>query len=347
MYLAENKLSILKIFKMASLNKQALLRYRVINEQIRRQSYPSMEELIEACESKIGVRFSTETIQKDIRAMKNDEALGYEAPIHFNRFHRGYEYLIKDYSLDKVNLSDDEYDVLEDIVDILKQFRGTSLSANYANAVNKISTSILSSKQNLKNPIISMEHSTELTAINDLDMYIKMIKEHIPISITDTSNEGIFNDIIHPYMLKEHRNRWYVIAFSEEDKIIKPYRIAFIANIQKLTNHKFLFSDFNAYSYFKDSIGVSIHKSTTKFQIRIKFNKSLFDELQLNPIHQSQEIIKHYKNGNFIIGINIAITHDFINELLSFGYKATVLKPKWLIALIRTTIRGMASNYKI
>ena len=54
------------------LNKEAYLRYKIIDDCIsnKRKPYPSMEDIMVACEERIGKSFTISTIQKDIKAMK-------------------------------------------------------------------------------------------------------------------------------------------------------------------------------------------------------------------------------------------------------------------------------------
>lgn len=70
-----------------SLNKEALCRYKVIDACIssKRKPFPSIYELISACEDTIGKSFTISTIQKDIKALKEDEILGYLAPIKYSK----------------------------------------------------------------------------------------------------------------------------------------------------------------------------------------------------------------------------------------------------------------------
>ena len=331
---------------MGSLNKQALLRYRIINEHISQGSYPSMDKLIEACEDRIGVRFSPETIQKDIKAMKEDELLGYNAPIYFNRQYRGYEYLDKDYTIDKIKLNDDEFGVLENIIDILKQFKGSSLGESFNSAVDKISTSIRSNMEARRNNIISLEPQSEYINLKDIELFIDFIKEHTPLSIINAKTPIFEGDIIHPYLLKEYHNRWYVIAYSELYNEIKVFDIRYIYDIYKLTKREFIFKAFDEDVFFKHAMGVGIqHKLLVKTQI--EFNKEFHDEINSISLHPSQQIVKYRKNGNFIIELKIYITNEFFNEILSFGASAKVLKPKWVVGMMKCYIQSMGNLYKI
>ena len=331
---------------MGSSNKQALIRYRIIDEYIRQRNYPSMDKLINAFEDRIGVRFSPETIQKDIKAMKEDELLGYHAPIYFNRQYKGYEYLDKDYTINKISLNDNEFGVLENIIDILKQFKGSTLGENYNSAVDKISTSIRSNMESRRNNIISLEPQSEYINIKDLELFIDYIKEHTPLSIINASNLEFEGDIIHPYLLKEYHNRWYVIAYSEFNTKIKVFDIRYIYDIYKLTKRKFIFKEFDEDVFFKHAMGVGIIQSTLVV-VHIEFNKVLHNEINSIPLHRSQKIVKYRKNRNFIIELKIYITNEFFNEILSYGASAKVLKPKWVVGMMKCYVLTMANLYKI
>ena len=52
-----------------------------------------MEDFICEMEIKLGKEFSESTIQKDIKAMKQDELLGFLAPIKWSKREGGYYYL--------------------------------------------------------------------------------------------------------------------------------------------------------------------------------------------------------------------------------------------------------------
>ena len=67
-------------------SKNALIRYRAINRCLIDYKIVSMEKLIEQCKiATYQPYISKRTIQEDIRAMRNDEFLGYDAPILFDR----------------------------------------------------------------------------------------------------------------------------------------------------------------------------------------------------------------------------------------------------------------------
>jgi predicted DNA-binding transcriptional regulator YafY len=61
-------------------HKEALIRYRIIDECLRNRKLVTINELIDACRDK-DIIVSERTIREDIRNMKYDRGLGYEPPI--------------------------------------------------------------------------------------------------------------------------------------------------------------------------------------------------------------------------------------------------------------------------
>ena len=63
-------------------NKEALIRYRVINKCLLDRTFVTRRELREACEKALDICLTVErTIDGDINATRNDDRLGYHAPI--------------------------------------------------------------------------------------------------------------------------------------------------------------------------------------------------------------------------------------------------------------------------
>ena len=99
-------------------NKYALLRYRIIDRCLTNpgKPFPTKEELRQACEEALygsdGVHISISTVEKDLWAMRNEADLGYYAPIEYHRDERGYHYTEEGYSINDVQLNDDDLDAI-------------------------------------------------------------------------------------------------------------------------------------------------------------------------------------------------------------------------------------------
>ena len=90
-------------------NKNALLRYRIIDRSIRNEysPYPSKKDLRQLCEEEIfgssdGSHICDSTIEKDLFAMR----IEHDAPISYSKKERGYYYSESDFSMDDVPLTE-------------------------------------------------------------------------------------------------------------------------------------------------------------------------------------------------------------------------------------------------
>lgn len=151
--------------------------------------------------------------------------------------------------------------------------------------------------------------------------------------------------IINPYLLKEFKNRWYLIGLDVEKQAIRTFALDRLKNLE-ITRKKFSYPvGEKAQNYYNNSFGIiskeegqeleTIVLSFTEFQG--KYVKSL-------PLHHSQKILKDDMQG-LIISLKVYPTYDFIKEILSHGETVKVLEPKSLIDNIKKTLTRNLSQY--
>ncbi len=104
-------------------NKDALIRYRVINRCFRERTFVTLQDLKEACERTLDIYpIGDRTIQADINAMRYDGRLGYNAPIKIDRTRGVYYYEDPNYSIDNIPLNEDEMESLVFASRLLEQY---------------------------------------------------------------------------------------------------------------------------------------------------------------------------------------------------------------------------------
>lgn len=107
-------------------NKNALLRYRVIDQCLRnRYRRWTIEDLVDACSDALydmeGIRkgVSLRTVQADIQMMRSDK-LGYNAPIEVYD-QKYYRYADPNYSIDKALLEEEDIRLIEKAISLLER----------------------------------------------------------------------------------------------------------------------------------------------------------------------------------------------------------------------------------
>ena len=122
------------------LNKEAFIRYKVIDIMVRnpQKPYPSIEELIDGITERLGKVFSKSCVQKDIKAMREDEALGFYSPIKHCKRNNGYYYTKEGYSIDRLDLNDSDLREIEKSLEWLSHFTNREVGTSFSESLNKV-----------------------------------------------------------------------------------------------------------------------------------------------------------------------------------------------------------------
>jgi predicted DNA-binding transcriptional regulator YafY len=332
-------------------NKEALVRYRAINRCLINYKIASQDALIEACTEAIGAEVSWRTIAGDINAMRNDSQLGYLAPIK-NIKGEGYTYTDSNYSIDSIPLRKEELTAIAFASNVLKQYSQVGLFSTFSEAVEKLSDKVeLHLKENdttaLGN-VISFEQSTSdggSIYINELLQHIRQ-QTTIMIEYHSFSSNSTKTHTLHPYFLKEYRNRWYVIGYHEGYKQIRTLALERMKNLTPDYSTTYKKSSFDIQSYYHDAIGVSI---TSEKPQRVVFEVSPkeYQYIQSQPIHNSQKCISQTDD---IVTVELFViqNYELKSTLLSMGANIKILEPESLKAFMvgeaKHILRGNSNN---
>ena len=307
---------------------------------------------METLEERLGKKFTVSTLQKDIKAMKEDEELGYFDPIRFSRQVMGYYYDKPEYSIKKVPLHTDEIEALEFAASIIQQYKNTSISGTFSMAVDKVLTSLKAkrhSENDIDTNIIFPEKSQDFKGAEKIDFFIHCIREKIPVSFVHYSfHEQRFDSyIVHPYFLKEHRNKWYLFGYSESRKSLRIFGLDRIEDILMLKKKFVTMPDLKPLEIFKDSIGVFLSGVGKPKTIKLEFTRNVSGFINSQPLHESQKIIKYLDHGGIIITLQVHQCPELKQLLLSYGSDVFVIEPISLRRTIEEELEKSLTNIKI
>jgi predicted DNA-binding transcriptional regulator YafY len=331
-------------------NKFATIRYHVIDKMLRNKykPYPSAEDIVEKCSDVLLKRVSLSSIEKDIRAMKNDEALGYFAPIEYSRTHRGYFYKDEDYSIDSVPLNEDEIEAVQFATNILTQFKNVAIFKDYENAIEKVldKVNLSGGSTDKEKNFIQFENIPTISGNEFLAPILNAIRKKRCVHFTyqsfkkDTGSERV----VEPYLLKEHKNRWYLVAKENLSDVYKVFGLERMENVVLSPNHYIRTTDFNADQFFKHAIGITTIPNQNPDVVVFECNSVLMQYLNSQPIHASQKIEKTESGG--IVTLNVLVTFELIQLLVGFGNELRVLQPPTLIKKLVDSHQSAINRYK-
>ncbi len=332
------------------INKEALIRYRAINKTLLKKKVASQGALMEACTEAIGVEVAWRTIAGDINAMRNDSLLGYNAPIK-NIRNEGYTYTDPNFSIDQIPLQTEEANALSFAAKLLKQYSHINIFSTFSGAVEKLNLHL---DVHLKNQdevdmaeVISFEQSTSdggSLFLNDLLEHIRR-QTVLSIDYQSFSSGNRKQHVMHPYYLKEYRNRWYLLGHHEEYKELRTLALERMLSIAPNYSVKYILPEFNVGSYYSNVIGVSVSTGEPT-HVELEVNQSQWQYLQSQPLHKSQHLIR--MNGSkVVIGLCVICNYELKSAILSMGAAVTVLKPTSLKdEIVVETERILLANRK-
>jgi predicted DNA-binding transcriptional regulator YafY len=332
-------------------NRNALIRYRTIDKclQNRRRKW-TIEDLIEACDEALheyegldnGV--SLRTIRLDLNAMRSDK-LGYNAPIVVTD-RKFYTYEDPGYSISNSPLTSQDLTILQEVSHLLRQFKGFSHFNEVNEMVNKLEDKIYSEKHR-QHPVIDFEKNELLTGIQWLDILYKAIIAQTTLTLSYQSFKArTASDVVfYPYLLKEFRNRWFILGMTKSSKEIITFALDRILHITPNPNELFQqHKNFDPHTYFKDIVGVTRNAADQPTRIIFLAYHSQAPYIRTKPIHPSQQILEERKEG-VLFSIDVIPNFELERELIGFGEGLKIISPNNLIRRIRRKIKLMHDLY--
>lgn len=148
---------------------------------------------------------------------------------------------------------------------------------------------------------------------------------------------------IQPYLVKESKNRWYLIGLDKTSNQMKTFGLDRISEIELLKTKfkkppkKFL------KSLFENSFGI-IYEESLPQKIILEFSSFQASYIKSLPLHKSQKILSENEN-TCLIELNIHPTYDFVMEILSFGKEVKVVEPQIFKEYIKQILVNSLKNY--
>ncbi|WP_462251172.1 phytanoyl-CoA dioxygenase family protein [Ekhidna sp.] len=331
-------------------NRNALVRYKTIDNCLRnRHRKWTLEDLIEACSDAlydyegIDKGVSRRTVQMDIQMMRSDK-LGYHAPIIVED-KKFYTYSDPDYSITNIPLTDQDLGKLSEVVDILKQFKGFTHFQELSGMVQKLEDKIHVSKTN-ERPIIDLEKNENLKGLEYIDPIFQAIVNKQCITLTYQSfkarSSNTFN--FHPALLKEFRNRWFVLGKKKPQTGFMLLALDRIEVLEESIHPVMAFDESTIEDFFRDVVGVSVNEGEDPIEVVLAIDHSNAPYVLTKPIHHSQKLVEKNDQG-IVVSIQVQPNFELEREILGFGESIKVISPSRLRSRIKEKLTHAIDLY--
>lgn len=329
--------------------KSAMRRYRIIDKAINNKykPYPTKDELLDLLSEKVG-HVSESTLDKDLYDMRYDEDLGFNAPIQFSKKHKGYYYAEPGYSIMNFPVSDEDMEAIKFAADTLEQYSNIPLFRQFRDAIQKINEKLKISDMAGEDEIfkiVQFEHSESPSGVDWLSTALAAIqkKQTVTFEYENIYKDKIAEYTVHPYLLKEYRNRWYLIAWSPERSDYLTFGLDRVRNLKVLRDSYKRRKDFDPDRFFRHSIGITEFDHQPQ-NIILEFDPVIGKLIKAQPLHSSQKIISDTKKG-LMVSIHVLITEELIQTILAWGSKVRVDKPASLKEEIMSRLMEALRKY--
>jgi len=320
----------------------------VINRCLIDYGVCSKNKLIRACEEALDISpIGERTIDQDIHDLRYDERLGYNAPILFDKDEGGYYYEDPDYSIDKLPLNKEELEGLTFASTMLEQFRGTGLFSLYSGAVQKIINAVNIQKANEQLPFFDFVDFEKVPVIKGSEFLQPLLeairhKRVLELHYQAFDRDEPVDHIVHPYLLKEYRNRWYLVGLHDQHRAMRTFGLDRILSI-RVVNIKYIAQDFSARTYYRNVIGI-ISPSGDPPEIVFSVKKRQAQYLLTQPLHESQVVVEE-REDEIIFRLRVHPTYELVSVLLGYGCELYVIEPKQLREEIKNLLQHALDCY--
>ncbi len=337
------------------LNRATLIRISTIDKCLQNHYRKwTIDDLIGACSDALAefegrdIPVSRRTFQNDLALMRSDR-LGYNAPIVV-RQKKYYEYEDPDYSITHLPLNEEGLDALNSALDILRQLQCFPQLESSIATISKLNEQI-SRQTGSSIPAMDMEHVAGYRGARFIGAIYDAVRKRKTILIEYQSFKARESQqfAVYPYLLKEYRNRWFLIGEKVSNRVphINIFALDRIRSVAPDNRHPFkLCVDFNPEHYFDDTIGVSRNINDKPRRVVVKIDANQAPYVESKPFHNSQIVEQRYADGSIVVSLKVVLNNELNRLLLGYGHHVEILEPLQLRMHIAESILKAADYYK-
>lgn len=341
-----------------SKNLSALIRYQTIDDSLRSRSKKcTWKELSKRCsqalraQTGIDVIVSERTIKGDISNLRKGIPFGQEAPIKCIQERKNelgyYIYTDPDFSIYRAELPADLVKLLQMHLAMIKQMNVMAPFNDLEILFRRLNKKGM--KHNLSESIVDFEMIPDVAGVNNFERIYNAIeaKEVLDIEYKPFQKTRSTSITVHPYRLKEYRNRWFLVGLSfREDKNtqVHVFGLERIDQIRQ-SSMGFIPPPTKIDTLFEDIIGVSLPHNSGVQEIVLSFKPVRGQYVLTKPIHHSQTAIAE-NDKEVRISLQMVVNKELVREIISFRDDVTVVSPRSLRRRIVKDIKKMLANYE-
>jgi len=330
--------------------KNPKLRYHIIDRELRRWPSITCKRLHEIIQRELDKSITSRMILNDLNTMQEPPPVGFNAPIVKDKRTRKFSYSDRNFSIKSFGLTAEEIIAIKFYAACLKIYSEYSIFGSFSTAINKIVEGVdvknKFSDKNLIDFVVQTDTLPNAKGSEFLSDIIEAIdnKKLIQFSYTKFNSTENRTRVLAPYMLKEYKNRWYVLGVPEGGDRILTFALDRIQNVSKTDNQFEKYVSFDYEKYFDHAFGITTPDLPIE-KIVLRFSKTEAPYILSLPIHKSQKVLK--QNNDYLdISIEVIPCYELFEFILGKTPDVKVLSPQSLAIKISSMLESGKKNYK-
>ena len=337
------------------LNRATLIRISTIDKCLQNHYCRwTIDDLIDACTDALAEYegrsnpVSRRTFQNDLAMMRSDR-LGYNAPIVV-RDHKYYEYADPDYSITHLPLNDDGIDALNSALDILRQLQDFPQLVSSIDTISKLNEQI-SRQTGSSAPAMDMEHVPGYKGKQFIGIIYEAVRKQQTLVIKYQSFHARQPQelVVYPYLLKEFRNRWFLICEKARNRTpqVNIFALDRMQSVRLDKEHPFKQCiDFDPAHFYDDTIGVTKQIRDKARRVVLIVDSDQAPYIETKPFHRSQKVEERYADGSIKMSLRVVLNNELERLILGFGRHIEVVSPPELRGNIAYHVRMAYRHYE-
>jgi predicted DNA-binding transcriptional regulator YafY len=194
---------------------------------------------------------------------------------------------------------------------------------------------------------IQLEGNQLLKGLEHIGPLYQAILKKIPLLITYQSFRAseARQQVYYPYLLKEYRNRWFLICKTRQNPYLQTLALDRIVEFMEMSPKDFVpYQGVDFDLYYSDTIGVTKSEKDRANKVILWFNKMNAPYVLTKPLHASQQVLKEDEDG-VTIRLDVVLNFELEREILGFGDSIKVIAPRHLQSRIRKRLQKAMENY--
>ena len=198
-------------------------------------------------------------------------------------------------------------------------------------------------------PIVKFETRSKFPNRDSIYEFYDAVEtcSEVSFKFTDYTNNK-FVEIVNfqPYVIKEHKQRWYIVGTTEKENKWRAYSIGRVSNLN-VSDKTFERVEVDFDDLWQHSMGIYLSwvdnkgKSSNKpkhisFEVKNGEKYNNIDYLKTRPLHSSQQIIKRKNSEYTLLRLKMFPDTDLVRSIRSIGlHNVRNIKPdffrEWVI----------------